>query len=233
MQAPDIVDTLTERLKILMKEYRVKAAPLARAAELNESAVRDILRGRSKNPGIVTLKKIASVLNLRPSALFEAGQGWPVVGTIGPDGVISATEDESVLPTHVENPFFAYRQEDYAALVDRSGSVAPLAFEGDYLIFKPDQDALDEADIGKPCVCELEDGRTLIRVPRLGDKANCYHLTPLNLYGAPEMNVPVQRASRIALALPAAFVPNLKRPTHGAPSGALHEDKATYTPPRK
>lgn len=229
----DIVDTLTDRLKILMKEHRVKAAPLARAAQLNESAVRDILRGRSKNPGIVTLKKIASVLNLRPSALFEAGQAWPVVGAIGPDGVITAVDEDEVRPDFVENPFFAYRHEEFAALVDRSGSVAPLAFEGDYLIFKPLNGPINEADLGKPCVCELEDGRTLIRVPRLGEKANCHHLTPLNLYGAPEMNVPLSRASRVALALPAQFVPNLPRPTHEPNERTLHEDKAGYRPPRR
>ena len=229
----DIVDTLTDRLKVLMKEHRVKAAPLARAAHLNESAVRDILRGRSKNPGIVTLKKIASVLNLRPSALFEAGQGWPVVGAIGADGVISAVSSGEVFPEMVENPFFAYRQEDYVALVDRSGSVAPLAYEGDYLIYRPLDSAIDESAFGKPCVCELDDGRTLIRVPRPGDKPNCFHLTPINLYGAPEMNVPLKRASRIALALPAAFVPNLPDPTHPSGSEALHEAPAKYRAPKK
>lgn len=228
----DIVDTLTDRLKILMKEYRVKAAPLARAAKLNESAVRDILRGRSKNPGIVTLKKIASVLNLRPSALFEAGQAWPVVGAIGPDGVIHAVEEHDIRPDYVENPFFAYRREDYAALVDRSGSVAPLAYEGDYLIFRRQNGPVQDADLGKPCVCELEDGRTLVRVPRLGDQSQCYHLTPLNLYGAPEMNVPLISAARVALALPAAFVPNLPQPTHEPGSTSLHEEQAGYRPPR-
>ena len=229
----DIVDTLTDRLKVLMKEHRVKAAPLARAAHLNESAVRDILRGRSKNPGIVTLKKIASVLNLRPSALFEAGQGWPVVGAIGADGVISPLDPQDIRPVAVENPFFAYRQEDYVALVDRSGSVAPLAYEGDYLIFRPLEGSVDDSALGKPCVCELEDGRTLIRVPRPGDKARCYHLTPINLYGAPEMNVPLERASRIVLALPAAFVPNLPDATHPNDSNTLHEAPAGYRAPRK
>ena len=228
----DIVDTLTDRLRVLMKEHRVKAAPLARAAHLNESAVRDILRGRSKNPGIVTLKKIASVLNLRPSALFEAGQAWPVVGAIGADGVISAVAAGEIRPEVVENPFFAYRQENYAALVDRSGSVAPLAYEGDYLIFKPLEGPIDDADLGKPCVCELEDGRTLIRVPRPGDKAGCYHLTPLNLYGAPEMNVPLVRASRVALALPASFVPNLPDATHQPEKNTVHEAPAGYRPPK-
>lgn len=224
----DIVETLTDRLRILMKEYRVKAAPLARAANLNESAVRDILRGRSRNPGIVTLKKIASVLNLRPSALFEAGQGWPVIGHIGPDGVIAKIDPQEDEKEFVENPFFAYREEEYAAVQDRSGSVAPLAYEGDYLIFQAKYEGVSDRDIGRPCICRTEDGRDLVRILRLGDKPNCYHLTPLNIYAAPEMNVPLQHAARVALALPAEFAPKLPTPTHGTPSTALHEDQTPY-----
>ncbi|MEL6977713.1 MAG: helix-turn-helix transcriptional regulator [Pseudomonadota bacterium] len=226
----DIVDTLTDRLRVLMKEHRVKAAPLARAAELNESAVRDILRGRSRNPGIVTLKKIASVLNLRPSALFEAGQGWPIVGVVGAEGVITTTADEA-RAEYVENPFFAYRSEAYAALVDRSGSVAPIAFEGDFLIYQPRDSGVSDQDLGKPCVCALEDGRRLIRVPRLGDQPSRHHLTPLNYYGAPEMNVPLVSAARIALALPAEFAPKLPEPTHHPTSTMIHKDQAAYEGP--
>ena len=70
-------------------------------------------------------------------------------------------------------------------------------------------------------------------MPRPGDKAGGYHLTPLNLYGAPEMNVPLRHASRVALALPAAFVPNLPDPTHQPESNTLHEAPASYRPPRR
>ena len=48
--------------------WRMEAAgqnqkSLARAAQLNETAVRDILKARSKNPRVDTLKAIASVLD--------------------------------------------------------------------------------------------------------------------------------------------------------------------------
>lgn len=224
----DIVDTLTDRLRILMREHKVKAAPLARAAKLNESAVRDILRGRSKNPGIVTLKKIASVLNLRPSALFEAGQSWPIAGSIGADGVVTTHDSDLNGVGFVENPFFAYRSENYLALVDRSGALAPLAYEGDYLIFQPRESGVLQSDLGRPCVCDLEDGRRLIRILRMGDTPTSFHLTPLNLYGAPQTNVSIVRASRVALALPADFAPDLPKPTHVPASDTLHEEQAPY-----
>ena len=49
-----------------------RASSLALAAGLNESAVRDILRGRSQNPGIVTLHRLALALGVETSALYTA-----------------------------------------------------------------------------------------------------------------------------------------------------------------
>lgn len=223
----DIIFTLTERLKYLMKKHQVRAAPLARAASLNESAVRDILRGRSKNPGIVTLQKIASVLNLRPSALYECGQAWPIVGSVAADGLINKNGEETAPKMGVENPFFYFREENYAAIVERSGSIAPLAFEGDYLIFDQAQTELKDADLGRPCLCSMDDGRTLVRVPRLGDEPGLYHLTPVSMYGSPELNKRVSRAARIVMTLPAEFAPALPTPTHVV-STELQEEQAPY-----
>ena len=178
----DIVDVLTERLKVLMKEYGVKAAPLARRATLNESAVRDILRGRSKNPGIVTLQKIASVLKLRPSALFEGGQAWPIIGEISAEGHVNDYKGEDVNKMAVENPFFYFREENYAALLENSGSIAPFAFDGDYLIFDRGRTEVRDQDLGRPCVCYLDDGRVLVLFelgPAPGGKFKVAHLLEL------------------------------------------------------
>ncbi|MCI4665093.1 MAG: helix-turn-helix transcriptional regulator [Neomegalonema sp.] len=225
----DIVDTLTDRLRALMKEHRVKAAPLARAAKLNESAVRDILRGRSKNPGIVTLKKIASVLNLRPSALFEAGQAWKVIGLVVANGEISDADAAEEHDYAIENPFFAYRDEEFEAIAIQGESIAPLAFEGDFLIVSRRDFGVDENDVGRPCLCHLEDGRRLVRILRLGTEPNSYHLTPVSMFGAPEANVKLRSAARIALVLPQQMIPNLPEQTHEG-GETLHEEGAKYSP---
>lgn len=225
----DIIATLTERIKTLMREHRVKAAPLARRAELNESAVRDILRGRSKNPGIVTLYKIASVLNLRPSALYEAAQFWPLVGSVTADGAIEETSDGE---GGVENPFFYYRQENFGCVLEKSGSIAPFAFDGDYLIFDRDQTELRDEDLGKPCLCWLDDGRVLVRAPRLADDHGKHHLAPVSMFGSQEMNKKLTRAARIVLTLPSDFAPDLPQPTHRV-STELQEPAATYAPPKR
>lgn len=223
----DIIATLNDRLRTLMLEHRVKAAPLARAARLNESAVRDILRGRSKNPGIVTLKKIASVLNLRPSALFEAGQAWPVTGVISANGEIARAEDGDGVEYAIENPFFTYRDEDFEAIAVQGESVAPLAFNGDFLIVQRRDSGVDEADFGRPCVCVLEDGKRLVRILRPGAEAGAYILMPVSVFGSPESNVRLVSAARVSLVLPAQMVPKLPDATHPGVD-TLQEVQAGY-----
>ncbi len=223
----NIVDTLTDRLRALMKEHRVKAAPLARAANLNESAVRDILRGRSKNPGIVTLKKIASVLNLRPSALFEADQAWPVTGAISANGEITRSEGRDEIPYAIENPFFAYRDEEFEAIAVQGESIAPLAFDGDFLVVHKRESGVDEADLGRPCVCVLESGERLVRILRPGAETGAYILMPLSVFGSPETNVRLVAAARIAFVLPSQLVPDLPEPTHES-TDTLQEERAGY-----
>lgn len=228
----EIIDVLTDRLRILMREHGVKAAPLARRAQLNESAVRDILRGRSKNPGIVTLNKIASVMNLRPSALFEAQVGWPILGVIEGEGEVRDVNPGEESSEVIANPFFFNRAENYAGLLNRSSAIEPLAFLNDYVLFEMHTAGIREADIGRPCFCELKDGRRVIRVTRMGDSPSRLHLSPVGLYGSPELNVEVTTASRVVMSLPREFVPNLPEPTHEG-SSALHESGARYVAAKK
>lgn len=225
----DIIEVLTDRLRVLMREHNVKAAPLARRAQLNESAVRDILRGRSKNPGIVTLKKISDVLNLRPSALFEAQMGWPVAGVIEGDASVRSVMAEETVPSIVPNPFFLERRDEFEALINNSSVLEPMAFTGDFLIIERAEGRYRESNLGRPCLCRLQDGREVIRVPRMGDTAGKLHLSPVGLYGTPELNVNVASISRIVLTLPQNFVPKLPKTTHDVPT-TLHEDVEEFIP---
>lgn len=224
-----VVEVLTDRLKVLMKEHGVKAAPLARRAQLNESAVRDILRGRSKNPGIVTLTKIAGVLNLRPSALYEEDQSWQVLGVIEGDGQLREVTAGEVKPSRVLNPFFAMRAERYGAVLVQGSGLGPLAFDGDYLIVERDASGVEDADLGRPCLVTLEDGRKIVRALRRGDEPGKYHLFSVGPYGSSEPNATVVSAVRIALVLPPAFVPDLHEPTHASDPNVLHEDEEAYS----
>ncbi|MEL6213039.1 MAG: helix-turn-helix transcriptional regulator, partial [Pseudomonadota bacterium] len=91
LETKAIIDRLTSRLTAEMQKRSWKASPLSKAAGLNESAVRDILRGRSQNPGIVTISRIASLLEVRPGALFEDTGVLERLGFVGEGGDVSIT----------------------------------------------------------------------------------------------------------------------------------------------
>lgn len=59
-----MLDTIIQReIRWRMEAAGQNQKSLARAAQLNETAIRDILKGRSKNPRVDTLKAIATVLD--------------------------------------------------------------------------------------------------------------------------------------------------------------------------
>ena len=223
----EIVDKLTDRLRHLMVEHNIKAAPLARAAQLNESAVRDILRGRSRNPGIVTLERIAKVLHLRPSALFEAGDMWPINGDIADNGVVTFEDAKDSQDRYIENPFFLKSHETLAALYVADDSLAPFAFNGDCLLYRQDLAAPTSIDQKRPCLCETSDNKRLIRLIRPGANENDVNLLPVNPYSAMEMNQKIKWATPIIMVLPQDFSGPFVQPTH-ASTNTLQEESDAF-----
>jgi transcriptional regulator with XRE-family HTH domain len=72
---------LQSELRRRMSEAGFNQKSLARAAKLNETAVRDILKGRSKNPRIDTLEALCRVLGCSVSELTGGGQAAPAIWT--------------------------------------------------------------------------------------------------------------------------------------------------------
>lgn len=229
----DLLDTLTSRLKDLMREKGVKAAPLARSANLNESAVRDILRGRSKNPGIVTLQKIASVMDLRPSALYEGGHQWRVDGVLQQDGALESPEHYDMVPTSIENPFYHLGTSVFSAVYCGDFSAAPIGYPGDYLIFDLEAEGDPKEFAGKPCLCTLADGRRVVRIVALGDEPGRVHLAPLNIHVSAVVNAAVERAAPIVFSLPGRLVPSAEvSPATHRSTTTLQEEQAAFEGPR-
>lgn len=88
-------NTLQERLRQRIEELGLTPREVSRRAGLGKDAVRDILVGRSKDPGSLTLSAIAGVLNceiaflsgtqessLRGSEITELDADIPVVGSV-------------------------------------------------------------------------------------------------------------------------------------------------------
>lgn len=73
----DEENALRRNLRQRMSAFRppYHAESLARAAGLNRNAVRDILSGKSRNPRIDTLRRLARALVCEPNDLITAGIG--------------------------------------------------------------------------------------------------------------------------------------------------------------
>lgn len=74
MDYEDISELIATNLDSLLSERKLKATVLAKQANLNHTAVRDILTRQSKNPSYITLLKIADAANVDVRRI-----------TIGPD----------------------------------------------------------------------------------------------------------------------------------------------------
>ncbi len=102
-------EIVCDRLRALIKSTGIKAATAAREAGLNESAVRDILRGRSLNPGIETLDKIAGAFGITLEELIRGPDGvgalWRHKRSGGVYRVMAyATRESDLVPVIVYEP---------------------------------------------------------------------------------------------------------------------------------
>lgn len=66
-----IYDAVVERLKELCAQRHLTQNGLAYAAGVPQSTVKSIMCGESKNPGIVTLKKLCDGLDISITDFFD------------------------------------------------------------------------------------------------------------------------------------------------------------------
>jgi len=99
---------LLSRLDSLIKDRGESYKSVSLKAKLGETAVRDIVVGRIKNPGIYTLEKIARALDSSLLNLMEGGDGMPsaatltdripLLGYVGAGGNIYTYDDLPLIP---------------------------------------------------------------------------------------------------------------------------------------
>lgn len=66
-----IYDLVVERIYELCKEREITPNALSYLSGVSQSTVKSILNGESKNPGIVTLKKLCDGLNVSIVEFFD------------------------------------------------------------------------------------------------------------------------------------------------------------------
>ncbi|WP_242987397.1 helix-turn-helix domain-containing protein [Anaerobacterium chartisolvens] len=67
----NIAECCAKRILYLCKERNITVNRLAGISGLTQSTVDSIINGKSKNPGIITLKKICQGLNISLSEFFN------------------------------------------------------------------------------------------------------------------------------------------------------------------
>lgn len=70
MGRAEIAMLFAANTEAIMRMRGLDAAKLARAAKMNPTGIYDILSGKSKNPRLDTVEKIAVALDVPPSALL-------------------------------------------------------------------------------------------------------------------------------------------------------------------
>lgn len=190
MSAAHDMDSLRAALQAAMDERGIKSKPLALAAGLGETAIRDILKGRTDTIQVGTLYKVADVLDWPVAALLGDEQ-IPVAGFIGAGGAI-LFEEESDKRT-VSRPPVA--PGPLMALEVRGESMFPVYRDGDIVFVRRDHDGLLPDYLGEECAIHTQEGGTFLKVLMRGEGADRYTLRSFN---APDMeNVEVVWAAPV------------------------------------
>jgi transcriptional regulator with XRE-family HTH domain len=79
--------TIGEKIADLLKAKGMPASELAKLTGMANSTLSDIMNGRTPNPTVNTIKKIADVLGISPAYLFAEGTIGPmeILGHLPPE----------------------------------------------------------------------------------------------------------------------------------------------------
>lgn len=190
------MNNVREQLQRAMDLRGIKAKPLAVAAALGETAVRDILEGRSNDPKLGTLHKLAEVLDY-PVEQFLGHDAVPLGGKIGAGGQIVWLSEEEIDET-VPRPPLA--PGPMMALEVVGSSMLPKYEPGDIIYIRRDHDGALPAYLGRYCAVHAADGGTYLKMFSQGTKPDRYTLRSLN--AADMENVEVIWATPVLFVMP-------------------------------
>jgi transcriptional regulator with XRE-family HTH domain len=194
---------IREKIEQAMEAKGLSRRSLSRAAELSESAVRDLLT-RTDNPGIGTLRKIAEALEMPVDELTGEGLQVPVLGKVGAGGeVLFATDpddelnDLDNLPSVPRPPLVQGR---LMALQVIGSSMLPKYEDGDIIYVRRDHEGILPTYLGRYCAVRTAEGGTFLKMLSPGSQPERYTLRSLN---APDMeNVEVVWAAPVMFVMP-------------------------------
>lgn len=168
------IQSLRRKLQDAMDRKGIKAKPLALAAGLNETAVRDVME-RTENPRIGTLLAIADVLEFPIDEMF--GGDVPLLGKIGAGGQILFAEDPD--PGTVPAPPGESGRRLMALLVS-GDSMRPVYRDGDIVYVRREHEGVLPHYIGEECAVHTAEGGTFLKTLSPGTEPGRYTLRSFN-----------------------------------------------------
>jgi len=197
------IEAIRAAIETAMTKKGFSRRSLSKAANLSESAVRDLLT-RTDNPGIGTLRQVAEALEMPVDLLTGSAIMVPVLGNIGAGGKVLFTIDPDIelnehesLPMVPRPPMVSGR---LMALAVVGSSMLPKYEDGDIIYVRRDHDGVLPSYINRYCAVRTADGGTYLKILSQGSEAGRYTLRSLN---APDMeNVEVVWAARVAFVMP-------------------------------
>lgn len=162
-------------LQKAMDDRGIKAKPLSIAAGLGETAVRDILKGKTDTVRLDTLVRVAEILD-RPLAEFLGDERVPLGGCIGAGGQILFAEDPD--GRTVSRPPVA--PGALLALEVKGDSMIPAYRDGDIVYIRRDHDGLLPEYLGEECAVHTVEGGTFLKVLVKGAEPDRYTLRSFN-----------------------------------------------------
>jgi len=169
------------RLKRLMEARDIKRKPLAKAAGLGETAIRDIFDETRRDVRVGTLIRLAGFFDMSVEHLLE-DPDLRIAGRVGAGGQVlfEAEEDPDAPP--VPRPPGAHGR--IMALEVVGVSMLPKYEDGDVVYVNRDIDGIPTNAIGDYCAVRTADGGTFLKILSKGSKPGVYTLRSLN---APDM----------------------------------------------
>lgn len=183
------LNEIRETLKRVMASKGAKNKPLAKAAGVGETVVRDFV-DKGVVPRVDTLIKIADALEIPASSLF--GPQVPVLGKVGAGGGVLYNEEDTE-PELVDRPPGATGR--LMALRVTGDSMMPVYRDGDIVYVARDHNDVLEDDIGEECVVYTVDDATYLKTLAKGTQHNRYTLRSFN--AADMENVELIWAARV------------------------------------
>jgi repressor LexA len=189
------MEAFRARLQSLMDAKGIKRKPLAKAAGLGETSIRDIFDVGRNDVRVGTLVKLAGYFDVAVEDLLT-DPGIELAGQIGAGGEVYF-EADSEAPL-VERPPGA--RGKVMALEVVGSSMWPKYEEGDIVFVRRDVDGIPRGAIGKHCAVHTADGGTFLKVLTKGTVPGRYTLKSHN---APDMeNVEVVWAAPVKWSTP-------------------------------